>query len=166
MSNPPNPAERIARMLTQSDYFRRSPSRLGGPAEHKEWQHFILHTEDVHLLINFSLVDDRHARDRRHGEVARLIVLARAAEWDGDTDRFEESEVVVSSGRIEAQFGDNWMRFEDGRYRLKVALRDRPIRAELGMVPTIVPPLSSNQPLSRTRNISWLFVPRLVCRGT
>lgn len=166
MSTPAAPSQRIARMLTQADYFRRSPSRLGGPGEHKEWQHFILHTEDVHLLINFSLVDDRYARDRRHGEVGRLIVLARATEWDGDTDRFEESEVVVPSGRIEARFGDNWMRFENGRYLLKVALRERPITAELEMVPTIVPTMSSNQPLSRTRNISWLFVPRLVCRGT
>ena len=159
-------AERIARMLVQSDYFRRSPSRLGGPGEHKEWQHFILHTEDVHLLVNFSLVDDRYARDRRLGETARLIVLARAQEWDGDVDRFDAGEVVVPSGRIEASFGESWMRFEDGRYQLQVALRERPIRAELEMVPTIVPTMSSNQPLSRTRNISWLFVPRLVCRGT
>ena len=156
---------RISNMLTRSDYFRRSPSRLGGPAEHKEWQHFILHTQDVHLLINFSLVDDRYARDRRRGEIARLIVLARGTEWDGDVDTFQAAEVAVPAGRIEARFGESWMRFEDDRYHLNVVLRDRPITAELEMKPTIVPTMSSNQPLSRTRNISWLFVPRLVCRG-
>ncbi len=157
--------QRIGGMLTRSDYFRRSPSRLGGSAEHKEWQHFILHIEEVHLLVNFSLVDDRHARDRRRGEVGRLIVLARGMEWDGDVDTFQASEVDVLAGRIEARFGESWMRFEGGRYRLNVALRDRPIAADLEMEPTIVPTMSSNQPLSRVRNISWLFVPRLVCRG-
>lgn len=156
---------RIANMLTRSDYFRRSPSRLGGPAEHKEWQHFILHTDDVHLLINFSLVDDGHAPDRRTGEIARLIVMARGTEWDGDVDAFAASEVVVPAGRLEAQFGESSMRFDGDAYHLKVALRNRPITAELEMRPTIVPTMSSNQPLSRTRNISWLFVPRLVCRG-
>lgn len=159
------PPLRIGNMLTASDYFRRSPSRLSGPAEHKEWQHFILHTQDVHLLINFSLVDDAHARERRQAEIGRLIVLARSSEWDGDVDTFETVDVDVSAGRIEAQMGESSMRFENDRYYLRVVLRNRPITAELEMTPTIVPTMSSNQPLSRTRNISWLFVPRLVCRG-
>lgn len=162
----PGLARRIADMLRQADFFRRSPSRLGGPAQHKEWQHFMLHGDEVHLLVNFSLVDDPFARDRRRGEVARLIVLARGDAWDGDVDRFEPEEVEVQAGGMDARFGDNRMSFRDGRFHLRVALRERPIAAELTMTPTIVPTLSSNQPLSRTRNISWLFVPRLAVEGT
>ena len=32
---------RIARAIQEVDYFRRSPSRIGGPSAHKEWQHFL-----------------------------------------------------------------------------------------------------------------------------
>jgi hypothetical protein len=158
-------SQRITNMLTQSDYFRRSPSRLGGPGDHKEWQHFILHTQALHLLINFSLVNEFSAKQRAIHEVGRLIIMARRSHWDGDVDRFDLNDVKVTAGKIDARFGDNLLRFQDGRYYLNVRLRNRPISAELEMIPASVPTMSSNQPLSRTRNISWLFVPRLRCSG-
>jgi hypothetical protein len=148
------------------DYFRRSPSRLSGRAEHKEWQHFLIHTDAVHLLVNFNIIDDRWAKDPRCAEVGRLIVLARQGAWDGDVERFDASEIDVASGRIDARFGRSTLRFDRGRYLLSLSLADRPISAELELVPTTTPALSRNQPLSHDRCLSWLFVPRLVARGT
>jgi hypothetical protein len=166
MPPPIETPQRYVDMLLQSDYFRCSPSRLGGLAEHKEWQHFIVHAEDIHVLVNFSLVDEAYASVNTNREVARLIVMVRTGHWDGDVDRFERAQIEVTPGRIDASFGTNRMRFHDGRYHVEVALKNRPIRAEFEMVPAIVPTVSSNQPLSRNRNISWLFVPRLRCNGT
>lgn len=162
----PAPDPRITSSLIGVDYFRRSPSRLAGRADHKEWQHFLVHTEEVHLLVNFSLIDDVWARTQRSAETARLIVLARLDEWDGDVDRFDEAEVHVIPGAIEARFGESRMRFEGGRYLVSIALRDRPIAAELELLPITLPAVSANQPLSRDRSLSWMFVPRLIARGT
>ncbi|WP_437610054.1 hypothetical protein WMF20_01520 [Sorangium sp. So ce834] len=162
----PSPAPRVSATLAATDYFRRSPARLRGRADHKEWQHFLVHTEGAHLLVNFNLVDDRWAPDPRRAEVARLIALARTDAWDGGVDRFADGEVEVVSGRIDARFGESWLRFDRGRYLLSIALRDRPLAAELELVPTTTPALSANQPLSPERSLSWLFVPRLVARGT
>ncbi|RKG64315.1 hypothetical protein D7V80_27380 [Corallococcus sp. CA054B] len=160
------PPERLARLLTGNDYFRRSPSRMGGRGAHKEWQHFLVHTEAAHLLINFSLIDDVRATQGRQPEVARLIVLARGEGWEGDVEHFEEAEVEVTAGRIDARFGHNTLRFIDGTYRLSIALRDQPLAAELELVPVTLPALSVNQPLTLDRRLSWLFVPRLLARGT
>ena len=162
----PFPSPHIAAILPGIDYFRRSPSRLTGRADHKEWQHFLIHTDDVHLLVNFNLIDDRWAADPRRAETARLIVLARVGGWDGDVERIEPAEVDVIPGGMSARFGQSAMGFEAGRYVLSIALRDRPIAAELELVPTTTPALSMNQPLSRERSLSWVFVPRLVARGS
>jgi hypothetical protein len=165
--SPPSPLpERLAQLLTGTDYFRRSPSRMGGRGAHKEWQHFLVHTEAAHLLINFSLIDDVRATQSRQPEVARLIVLARGEGWEGDVERFEEAEVEVTAGRIDARFGHNTLRFIDGTYRLSIALRHHPLAAELELVPVTLPAISVNQPLTPDRRLSWLFVPRLLARGT
>src|SRR6185369_10298733 len=126
-----------------ADYFRRSPSRILGRADHKEWQHFLVHAGDVHLLVNFNLVDDRWARDPRRAEVARLIVLCHSESWDGGVERFDPSAVHVVPGRVDARFGRNTLRFDNGRYLLSIALTDRPIAAELELVPVTRPALSA-----------------------
>ncbi|ADO75700.1 hypothetical protein [Stigmatella aurantiaca] len=162
----PDPAS-LAQLLASTDYFRRSPSRMGGRAEHKEWQHFIVHTEGLNLLVNFSLVDEAGAAASRPAEVARLIVLAHGAQgWTGDLERFEEAEVRVVAGEPHARFGRNTLRFEHGRWHLSVALRERPISFELEFVPITQPALSTHRPLAPRRPISWLFVPRLEAHGS
>ncbi|PTL79662.1 hypothetical protein [Vitiosangium sp. GDMCC 1.1324] len=158
--------KRLATMLAGFDYFRRSPSRLGGRGDHKEWQHFIVHAGDVHLLVNFSLLDESRPGMTQPAEVARLIVLAHGEGWDGDVERFEAEEVAVEAGRLHARFGRNTLRFEDGVWRLSVALRERPLAAELEFVPITLPVLSAQHLLAPRRPISWLFLPRLEARGT
>ncbi len=172
MAPQPSATSTIAAALRRLDWFRRSPARLGGPGEHKEWQHFLVHTPQVHLLVNFNLIDDPWTAlpQRPSEEVARLIVLARThtskgTGWDGDTERFEPAQVEVPVGQLDARFGNNRMSFVDGRYRLSIALRDRPIAAELELIPTSLPAIANNQPLAPQRTLSWLFVPRLLAQG-
>jgi len=160
-------AQLIEASIRELDYFRCSPSRVGGEAGHKEWQHFIVHADGLQLLVNFNLLDDRWATTARSREVQRVIALARIpARWIGGIDRFRADDVDVRSGDIAARFGPNSLSFEDGRYRVRVALENAPLTADLVFEPSTVPMLANNQPLSRDRFVSWIFVPRLVCSGT
>jgi hypothetical protein len=155
----------IADALTRADYFRRSPGRFGGTRYYKEWQHFLIHAEGLHLLINFNLNDDPWAPDARHAETARLIVLAKRENWEGDADRFQPEEVTVEAGSIDATFGRNTLRFRDGCYHVSFALRHRPIAGELVIKPAAFPGLGYNQPLAGMGTNSWLFVPRALASG-
>jgi hypothetical protein len=159
--------QHLARLLRSSDYLRRSPARLGGRGGYKEWQHFLVHAGDTHLLVNLSFLDEEQPGRSEGAEVARLIVLAHDdGGWDGDVDLFGEEELQVSAGQLDARLGRNELLFEDGTYRLSIALRERPVAVELELVPTTLPAFSANHPLTPERHISWLFVPRLVARGT
>jgi hypothetical protein len=161
----PDPS-RLAALLARTDYFRRSPSRLGGRGEYKEWQHFLVHAGELHLLVNFSILDEFPPGQAHPAEVARLIVLAHGEGWEGSVERFEAREVEVKAGRMDARFGRNTLRFEDGRWHLSLALSERPVAAELEFTPTALPVLSAHHPLAPQHPISWLFLPRLVARGT
>jgi hypothetical protein len=156
----------LAELLPRLDYFRRSPARLGGRGGHKEWQYFLVNAGAAHLLINFSLQDDPWAVDPRRAEVARLTVLVRSDAWEGGMERFPESEVHVLPGSIDARFGANTLRFEQGRYLLSVCLREHAVSAELELVPTLRPLLFTNHPLAPGEHLSWVVVPRLEARGT
>lgn len=157
----------IAQLLRKSDYFRRSPARLGGRSGYKEWQHFIVHARDVHLLVNFSIADEASpGRSKERGEVARLIALASGDGWEGGVERFDEADFAVESGDIQARLGRNTLRFERNTYRLSMALRERSLAAELEFVPAALPAVSANHLLAPGRHISWLFLPRLETRGT
>ncbi|QSQ23447.1 hypothetical protein JY651_00210 [Pyxidicoccus parkwayensis] len=156
----------LAELLPRLDYFRRSPARLGGRGGHKEWQYFLVNAGPAHLLVNFSLQDDPWALDVRRAEVARLTVLIRSDTWSGGMERFPDSEVHVLPGRIDARFGANTLRFEQGRYLLALSLREHALSAELELVPTMRPLLFTNHPLAPGEHLSWVVVPRLEARGT
>lgn len=163
-----DPSARMAALIAGTDYFRRPAPRGTERSDHKEWQHFLVCTNSVHLIVNFNLTEEAWADGRAGSESARLVVLARSTGegWDGDVERFDAAEVEVSAGRIDARFGRNTMRFDRGRYHLSIALRERPLAAELELAPVTPPMLSPHRPLSRERRISWLVVPRLAARGT
>jgi hypothetical protein len=159
---PANPS--IAAALRRLDWFRRSPARFGGPGEHKEWQHFLVHAPGLQLVVNFNLIDDRWGQTGE--EAARLIVLARAgSESLGEIVRFPSEAVDVPVGGLDARFGTNTMRFVDGAYRLTLDLPNLALRAELTLVPVTMPAIANNQPLAPGRGLSWLFVPRLHASG-
>lgn len=144
------------------DAFRRSPARLGGAREYKEWQHFLVHARDVHLLVNFSLIDDTWTGG---AEVGRVIALARREGWEGDVERIAPEDMDLAAGRIDARFGRHAMRFDGRSYHIEVELARRPLKAHLRFDPTSVPAVAWNQPLAASRSLSWLFVPRLEATG-
>jgi len=158
-------------LLERTDYFRRSPARYGGRAAFKEWQHFVVHAPGLMLIVNFSVLDEPAlAKAPSAGtsiEAARVIVLAnRGGIWDGGVDRIDPEEVRIEAGLVDARFGGSVMRLHEGRYHVVAALARRELAVDLEFVPVSAPARADNHPLSAQERLSWLFVPRMVARGT
>lgn len=73
--------------LSRSDFIRAPLLARADPRDYKEWQHFIVHGPDCHVLINFSLSGDLSSR---------VIVIALDRRWTGAVERFDASSVQVS----------------------------------------------------------------------
>lgn len=155
----------ITQALLRADYFRRSPFSLGGDQGHKEWLHFCVYGADIDVLVNFSICDDVRPGAASGTEFARITVLVREKEWDGDVDFYEAADVFVHGGHIEAIFGLNSVVFLDGEYHIAVTLRDRPISMDLRLRPMTMPSLANNIQLDPGPPINWLVVPRLLATG-
>jgi hypothetical protein len=158
-------------LLERSDYFRRSPARFGGRPAFKEWQHFVVHAPGLMLIVNFSVLDEPAPAGAASAgsavEAARVIMLAnRSGIWDGGVDRIDPDGVQIEAGLVDARFGGSAMRLRDGRYHVVAALAHRELAAALEFVPVSAPARANNHPLSAHERLSWLFVPRLVARGT
>jgi hypothetical protein len=168
--NAARPAAMTA-LLERSDYFRRSPARYGGRGAFKEWQHFVVHAPDLMVIVNFSVLDELPRAGASPAtatiEAARVIMLAnRSGIWDGGVDRIDPERVQIEAGLVDARFGANVMRLRDGRYRVVAALARQELAVDLEFVPVSAPTQANNHPLSAQERLSWLFVPRLIARGT
>lgn len=151
--------------IADTDWLRRSPSSRGGAGGHKEWWHFCVYAPGVDVLVNLSLVDDVREGAPPGHEYARVVVLVREREWDGDVEVFEAHEVEAPGGGLQMRFGDNRVAFEDGRYVIEVQLRRRPIAVSLVLEPGCVPSLANNIRLDPGPPINWLVLPRMVASG-
>lgn len=158
----------IERSVEQDGYLRRSPFTVGGPGDHKEWLHFVVHAGELDLLVNFSLVDDVRPGAPPGAEFPRLVVLTRTrGGWDGDIERFEPDEVEVVGGAVDMRYGANHVRFAEGAFQLRVALRRRPIELSLRLVPQVLPAHFNNIRLvMEDRPIHWIVLPRLAAHGS
>jgi hypothetical protein len=161
----------ITTLLERTDYFRRSPARYGGRGAFKEWQHFTVHAPGLMLIVNFSVLDEPPlagaAPARSAIEAARVIMLVnRSGTWDGGVDRIDPERVQIEAGLVDARFGGNVMRLRDGRYHVVAALAQRQLAVDLEFVPLSPPAQAINHPLSAHERLSWLFVPRMMARGT
>lgn len=156
---------RIASLIRQSDYTRRSPASAGGRIGHKEWSHFCVLSDAVDLLVNFSLMDSVRPGQRHRTEVPRLTLLARDERWYGAVDRFETEEVQAPGGRIDLDLGANRLRFAQRRYEIDVASRSNEVAAKLCFEPLAMPALTTSIGLSSGRFMKWLVVPRMRASG-
>lgn len=165
------PAE-LTRAIELGDYLRRSPFAFGGEGSHKEWLHFVVHTAELDLLVNFSLVDDVRPEAAPGAEFPRTVVLVRDATrgdggWDGDIELFDLDECRVAGGGIDVRFGANHARFANGQYEIGVRMRRRPITIDVRLRPLTFPALSNNISLELVdRPINWMVLPRLAATGT
>ena len=156
----------LDRAIQRADYLRRSPFPLGGRGHHKEWLHFVVHSDEVELLVNLSLVDDTRANATPGQEFARTVVLTRDQEWDGAIELSEPDEVEVKGGDIHMRFGENLATYRDGTYQVRARMQSRPIAIDLQLEPCSFPALSNNIRLELDdRPINWMVIPRLEATG-
>jgi hypothetical protein len=145
--------------IQQGDYFRRPPLHLRGRGNFKEWVHFCCITDEIELLINFSIstVDGR--------DTPRLLCAVRTAGWDGDIDTFSMSETQVFAGGTDVRMGASQACYAEGKYMLTGRLRNRPIGFQLVLVPTAVPSQLSNVKTDVRTRLHWFLVPSLRATG-
>lgn len=155
----------LARAIRRADYTRRSPFSIGGRGGHKEWHHFCILGPEVELLVNFSMTDDVRPQARPGSEHARITVLARASQWDGDVEMFSPQEVRIRGGHVDLTFGPNRLLFDGEVYRITVSLAERPITADLELRPLTMPGHAPNIPLPDGPPLHWVIVPRLLASG-
>lgn len=155
----------IGRMIDRVDHFRRSPARVGGRGQFKEWMHFCIYGEAIDLLVNFSEVDDvRPGTSKR--SIARVTALARTDRWYGGVEEVGGDEVQILGGRVSARFGESAVWFEDGRYHVRARLADNSIAAELTLRPITTPAPIHNVSVGDGPPIHWIVIPRLTATGT
>jgi hypothetical protein len=153
--------------LVRHDFLRGSPWAAGGRGLHKEWLHFCVLTDELHLLINWSVSDDSSAGVPRGTRLPRITMLAHAdGEWDGDVDTFHPAETRAVPGRLELAFAGNVCRFEDGVYRVRAALRDRPVAVDMELLPLTAPLQAPSIPQLDGPPLRWVTMPRLAATGT
>ena len=157
--------EFITRAISSVDHMRRSPG-FGPVRKHKEWQHFVILTPEIDLLVNFSSCDDVRPQAGEEAEFPRVIVLARTTHWDGDVDTFAVGECNIRGGLIDMTLAHNRLVFEDGCFHISVAMRQRPISMELRLVPRTVPVYVPRIRMIEGPLLNWTVVPRLDVYGT
>lgn len=155
----------LSKAIADADWLRRSPFPHGGPGGHKEWWHFCVYAPGLDVLVNFSLVDDVREGAPAGQEFARVVVLVRDREWDGDVELFETERVEVVGGGLFMRFGDNRVSFDGERYVIEVKLRHRPIDISLRLEPRCVPSLANNIRLDPGPPINWMVLPRMEATG-
>ncbi|MBI4516898.1 MAG: hypothetical protein HY699_13895 [Deltaproteobacteria bacterium] len=159
-------ASAIAAAIAATDYTRRSPLAIGGRGGHKEWQHFVILASGMDLLVNFSLCDDTRGVAAPGSELPRIVLIVNDGEWDGDVETFAANEVMVRGGGIDFAFARNRLVFDRGRFRLSVALRQRPVVLDLELTPVTYPAHIPSIAMLDGPPLHWTVVPRLRASGT
>src|SRR5437870_2866972 len=160
------PGSTLSRAVAAADFLRRSPVLYGGgTAGYKEWLHFCVLAPELELLVNFSFSDDLRRSDRG-AEIARLTVLVRNEAWDGDVETFRDGDIQARGGAVDLALGESRLRFRDGRYALRMRLRERPVAADLVLRPLTAPARAPNIPMIEGPALHWIAIPRLAATGT
>lgn len=147
--------------LQNVDFLRWVPPAPGEPRDLKEWQHVLVYTRDVQVLVNFSLLADPF--DRGVGWCGRVILLVDRGGWRGGVRRFPASEVSARAGFADVVIGVSRFALEGGGYRVQAEMDG--LKVDLWLDPRTDAALFTNQRLARGRELSWAVVPRLSARG-
>lgn len=153
----------MSALLARNDFLRAPVAATARPTAFKEWHHFVVHGQDVRLLINFSLNNESFGADE--GRLApRVIVIAHDSEWTGAIERFDETALDIPADLGEVSIGSNRMTIVPDGYYVAIDMPDKDIQGELYFSSVSRPFVVRNQPLGEGR-INWLFVPRLRAAG-
>ena len=156
----------IEQAIVHGDFLRRSVPRLSDRGAHKEWMHFSISAPQLSVLINFSLMDDLRSSAEPRSEIARLTCAVHtSACWEGDVDSYDMTEIDARAGRIGMRFGNSFVRYEAGCYRVSVSLRKRALRIELLFQPVTIASQVNNIALNDAPPMHWFVVPKLLATG-
>jgi hypothetical protein len=154
----------IRRAVRFGDYVRRPRARLHDASGHKEWFHFCIAADDVHALVNFSVVDDLRGGAAPGAETARVTCIVRTATgWEGDIE--EVSSARIFAGRVAADFGASSMRYDGSDFHLRVRLKKRPVAMDLVLRPATIPCQLNNIALGDGPPLHWFLLPHLRATG-
>ena len=156
----------IARGIEHGDFLRGTSARLDDAFGYREWLHFCLSADGIDLVVNFSLADDTRPAAPSGTEAARLVCIVRSTGWDGDVEQFAPRDVRVSRGRVDMRFGESYVRYERGAFRVRVRCRARALSVDLSLRPTTLPSVVNDIVLSDDLPCHWFLVPRLLATGT
>ncbi|KUI36165.1 hypothetical protein AU195_04760 [Mycobacterium sp. IS-1496] len=149
--------------LTVSDFLRTPVHAAARPEGFKEWHHFVVHGPDLRLLVNFSLTDQ--TSPTRGARLApRVIVIAHDRRWTGAVERFDASDLDVSSDLGALSLGGNRLTVRPDGYDVTIDLPAHGMHGELRLTSVSRPFVVNNQPVG-DGTMCWLFVPRLRADG-
>jgi hypothetical protein len=153
-----------ASIFARTDYWRSQPVTTGRIG-HKEWSHFCVLTEQVSMIVNFSLMQDSTLG--HVPETPRVAVIMRKSDgtWVGDIDQFPSENARIGRQRTSLAIGKNRMRLEGGLYHVDAQLESEPLKAQLRFRPLARPAVASSVRLSQHERMRWLVVPRLAAVG-
>jgi hypothetical protein len=149
--------------LDRSDFLRAPVLASARPEEFKEWHHFVVHGQNVRLLINFSL-NNEPAGPGQLRLAPRVIVIAHDERWTGAVSRFDESQLDIAADLGGLAIGGNQMIVGPDGYQVVIDLPEQDIRGEIVFTSVSRPFVVNNQPVGSGR-MCWLFVPRLRADG-
>ncbi len=135
----------------ERDDFWRWPA-VTNLSSYKEWHHFIVTTDDLCLLINFSFANG----------ALRLIVMGTAYGWTGVVEHHRWADAELRNG-TELRVGGHRLSIADDRYELEV--RTPEITLELVFRPRAQPMVAREHPIGGGRRLSWLICPLMAVDG-
>jgi hypothetical protein len=155
----------LKQVVSLTDHTRLAAGNSKPSGWYKEWFHFCVVGPQISAVINFSYLGDNRSGIPEGQFQPRVILLVHTGDWDGEVIAIPPEDVQIDPGKINLQFGHNYLVFEKGLFRLSIALETRPITVDLKIEP-ITFPLYRSRATIGSGAIDWLVVPRLNASGT
>lgn len=157
----------VERECQIADFWRNREPVCPSDYHYKEWSHFCIVSDDIDLLVNFSLLDDFDGDLGQVISVPRLTVLVRKAGgiWDGEIDQYSPDQFEISPQRKDIRIAGNSLRLVNGTYNIVAESRNRHLRLELQLRPMVKPVIAKSITLSELGSMRWLVVPKLLATG-
>lgn len=134
----------------------------GLPGRYSEWHHFTFHdaAAGVHGICNLALSGD--VRDPDRSRAGLSLVVSEGARWRGTMNLYGTEEAAFEPGTVDLAVGPGAAVLEDGRYRVRAALKDGSVALDAVWSPRA----EALRVDSIGGMVSTCIVPRLDVEGT
>jgi hypothetical protein len=127
--------------------------------------HFCISTEEIDVLVNFSLADDTRPAAAPDDRTAYMVCVVRADGWEGDVEAFATPDVSFARGGVHLKLGNNTVDYEGGEFHVRAGLETRPVGLDLTFRPVALPSLVNDIQLLRGAPWHWFVAPLLLANG-